>query len=74
MEKLITDVKVHADKVAACALIKRYDGKVRASKISGYDTLLHKLCIKHKIAYMDNDCIGQSLLNGFNLHLNHSGD
>ena len=74
MEKLITDVKVHADKVAASAVMKRYDGKVRASKISEYNKLLHNLCIKHKIAYIDNDCIDQSLLNGSNLHLNRSGD
>ena len=33
MEKFITDVKVHADKVAASGVIKRYDGKIRASKI-----------------------------------------
>ena len=57
MEKLITDVKVHSDKVAASAVIKQYDGKVRASKIIEYNELLHNLCIKHKIAYIDNDCI-----------------
>ena len=39
MEKLITDVKVHADKVAASGVIKRYDGKFRANKISEYNKL-----------------------------------
>ena len=32
------------------------------------------MCSKHNIAYIDNSCIGRSLLNGSNLHLNRDGD
>ena len=53
---------MHADNVAASCVIKKYDGKVRASKISEYDKLLYDLCAKHKITYIDNDCINQPLL------------
>ena len=42
--------------------------------ISSYNNLLHNLCIKHKIAYIDNDCIDNSMLNRSNLHLNKNGD
>ena len=74
METLITKVKTHANEVAASSVIRRYDNKVRASNITNYNNLLHQLCIKHNINYIDNDCIDRSMLNGSNLHLNKHGD
>jgi hypothetical protein len=75
METLITKAKhTHANEVAASSVIRRYDNKVRASNITHYNNLLHQLCIKHNITYIDNDCIDRSMLiNGSNLHLNKHG-
>ena len=74
METLITKVQTHANEVAASIVIRRYDNKVRASNITHYNNLLHQLCIKHNVTYIDNDCIDRSMLNGSNLHLNKHGD
>ena len=74
METLIEKVKVHADEVAVSSVVKSYDNKVKASNITHYNNLLHKLYITHKIAFIDNDCIDKSLLNRSNLHLNRNGD
>jgi hypothetical protein len=74
METLITKVKTHANEVAASSVIRRYDNKVRTSNITHYNNLLHQLCIKHNITYIDNDCIDRSMLNGSNLYLNKHGD
>ena len=74
MESLIVKVKSQAKQVAASAVVRRYDYKVKPEIINSYNNLLHKLCIKHKIAYIDNDCIDNSMLNRSNLHLNKNGD
>lgn len=74
METLIEKVKAHTKEVAVSSVIKRYDNRIRASKITQYNSLLHELCIKHKIVYVNNDCIDKVLLNGSNLHLNRCGD
>jgi hypothetical protein len=36
--------------------------------------LVDDLCSKHKITFINNSCIGKSLLNRSNLHLNRDGD
>jgi hypothetical protein len=74
METLIDRVKAHTKKIAVSSVVKRYDNKVNASNISRYNNLLHDICINHKIAFINNDCIEQPLLNRSNLHLNKSGD
>ena len=74
MEELVKDMKVHAQNVAVSSVIKRFDGKVKASKISNFNNILHELCIKHKITFVDNECIDNSMLNKSNLHLNQKGD
>lgn len=74
MERLIDDIKPHAKKIALSSVVRRYDGKVQTSKINRYNSLLHDLCFSHSITFIDNDCIGQSLLNRSNLHLNRNGD
>ena len=73
MESLIVKVKSQAKQVAASAVVRRYDSKVKPTIISSYNNLLHNLCIKHKIAYID-DCIDNSMLNRSNLHLNKNGN
>ena len=63
MDNLVNKVKPHTNKVAVSGAIKRYDGKVNNYKIEQYNKLIHGLCSKHNIAYIDNSCIGRSLLN-----------
>lgn len=74
LEELINLVKGKTRKIAISSVIKRYDNKVSATKISDFNHLVHELCIKHKITFIDNDCIEQPLLNKSNLHLNKNGD
>ena len=74
MEDLINMVKNKTRKIAISSVIKRYDSKVSNEKVSTFNRLVHGLCIKHKIAFIDNDCIDQPLLNKSNLHLNKDGD
>ena len=59
MEELINKVKVHTKKIAVSSVIKRYDNKVNARNISNYNNLVHELCIKHNITFIDNDFIDQ---------------
>lgn len=74
MDNLVNKVKAHTNKVAVSGAIKRYDGKVKNYKIEQYNKLIHGLCSKLNIAHIGNSCIGRSLLNGSNLHLNRDGD
>ena len=74
MDNLINKAKGHTNKVAVSGAIKRYDGKVNNRKIDYYNKLVHDLCSKHKITYIDNSYIEKSLLNRSNLHLNRDGD
>ena len=74
MDNLINKAKGHTNKVAVSGAIKRYDGKANNRKIDYYNKLVHDLCSKHKITYIDNSYIGKSLLNRSNLHLNRDGD
>ena len=69
-EALINTVKTHTKNIAVSSVVKRYDNKVNASDISHYNHLLHELCTKYNIAFIDNDCIDQPFLNQSNLHLN----
>ena len=74
MEALVSKMKTHAKEIAVSSVVKRYDNKVKPSSIMQYNNLSHELCIKHKIAYIDNNCIDKPLLNRSNLHLNRNGD
>ena len=74
MEVLINTVKAHTKKVTVSSVVKRYDNKVNARNICYYNHLLHEFCIKHYIAFINNDCIEQPLLNRSNLHFNKNGD
>ena len=74
MEALINTVKAHTENIVVSSVVKRYDNKVNARDISHYNHLLHKLCTKYNIAFIDNDCIDQPFLNRSNLHLNKNGD
>ena len=74
MDGLIQDLKCHTEKIAVSSVVKRSDGRVVASNISRFNTLVKDLCTKHNIIFIDNDQIDRSLLNGSNLHLNHMGD
>jgi hypothetical protein len=64
MDGLIKDLKGHAKKIAISSVIKRYDNRVPASKIT------QNLCMKHNTTFLDNDHIDRSLLDRSNLHLN----
>ena len=72
MESLINKAKAHTNKLAVSGVIKRYDGKVNNHKIDQYNKLVNDLCSKHKITFINNSCIGKSLLNRSNLHLGSS--
>ena len=53
-------------------VVRRYDNKVKPNTITYCNNLLHQLCIDHKIAYINNDCIEKRILNISNLDLNKS--
>ena len=76
MNTLIEHVKDHAKSIAISSVIKRYDNRVPASKITRFNYLLKDLCTKHasNISFLSNDHIDRSLLNRSNLHLNQQGD
>ena len=77
MESLIEKVimRPRAERVAVSSVIKRYDSKVPESKIASYNNLVHSLCLKHNIYYINNDNIDKPLLNRSNfVHLNKVGD
>lgn len=74
METLIKKVKMHTEKIAVSGATKRFDGKVNSNKIEQYNNLIHSLCSKHKLTYIDNSCIDKSLLNRSDLPLNREGD
>ena len=74
MDRLITETKSKARKVAVSSVVKRYDGRVAASSITHFNNLVSNLCSQHNIVFLNNDHIGKSLLNRSDLHLNQSGD
>ena len=74
MENLINKVKASAKNIAVSGVIKRYDGKVNNNIIYHYNKLIHNICAKQNIAFIDNNCIDKPLLNRSKLHLNHEGD
>ena len=74
MDNLINKAKAYTNKVAVSGAIKRYDGKVKNYKIENYNKLINGLCSKQKTTCIDNSCIGKSLPNRSNLHLNRDGD
>ena len=74
MENLIEKVRQQTERIAVSSVIRRYDSKVSQSKIASYNNLLHNLCLKHNIYYINNDNIDKPLLNRSNLHLNKVGD
>ena len=74
MDGLIKDLKDHAKKIAISSVIKRYDNRVPASKITRFNNVVKNLCMKHNTIFLDNDHIDRSLLNRSNLHLNQQGD
>ena len=74
MENLINKVKSSTMNIAVSGVIKRYDGKVNNNIIYHYNKLIHSICAKQNIAFIDNSCIDKPLLNRPNLHLNREGD
>ena len=74
MDRLITETKSKARKVAVSSVVKRYDGCVAASSISHFNNLVSNLCSQHNIVFLNNDHIDKSLLTRSDLHLNQSGD
>ena len=74
MENLINKVKSSTTNIAVSGVIKRYDGKVNNNIIYHYNKLIHTICAKQNIAFIDNSCIDKPLLNRSNLHLNREGD
>ena len=74
MEILINKVKAGAKEIAVSGVVRRHDGRISNKKIDKYNQLLHDLSYKHKISFINNDCIDKSLLNGSKLHLNRMGD
>ena len=74
MDRLITETKSKARKVAVSSVVKRYDGRVAASSITHVNNLASNLCSQHNIVFLNNDHINKSLLNRSDLHLNQSGD
>ena len=74
MENLINKVKSSTTNIAVSGVIKRYDGKVNNNIIYNYNKLIHSICAKQNIAFIDNSCIDKPLLNRSNLHLNREGD
>ena len=74
MDGLIKDLKDHAKKIAISSVIKRYDNRVPASKITRFNNFVKNLCMKHNTTFLDNDHIDRSLLNRSNLRLNQQGD
>ena len=74
MDRLITETKSKARKVAVCSVVKRYDGRVAASSITHFNNLVSNLCSQHNIVFLNNDHIDKSLLNRTDLHLNQTGD
>ena len=74
MDIMINKVKNGAKEIAVSGVIRRNDGRIPNSKIDKYNNLLHDLSYKHKITFINNDCIDESSLNGSRLHLNRMGD
>ena len=73
MEEVIVEAKLHAHNVAISSVVKRYDNKVPNSRVAHFNNLVHDLCKKHKITFID-DNIDKSYLNRSTLHLNYNGD
>ena len=63
MEEVIVEAKLHAHNVAISSVVKRYDNKVPNSRVAHFNNLVHDLCKKHKITFIDNDNIDKSYLN-----------
>ena len=73
MDDLIKSLKGNARMIAISGVIKRYDNRVEASKISHFNHLVKNLCANHA-TFFNNDYIDRSLLNRSNLHLDREGD
>ena len=69
MEEVIVEAKLHAHNVAISSVVKRYHNKVPNSRVAHFNNLVHDLCKKHKITFIDNDNINKSYLNRSILHL-----
>ena len=74
MDRLITETKSKARKVAVSSVVKGYDGRAAASSITHFKNLVSNLSSQHNIVFLNNDHIDKSLLNRSDLHLNQSGD
>lgn len=74
MESLIQDAKNQAKNVAVSSVVNRYDGRVPPNHITTFNGLLHDLCLRQQVTFIDNSIIKKSLLNRSNLHLNKNGD
>ena len=72
-EDLIIEAKSKAENVAVSSIIKRYDNKVQHSQMFEFNDLVHELCKKHNITFIDNSNIDKTMLNRSNLHLNYYG-
>ena len=61
-------------RLAISSVIRRHDSKVSNRKIDKYNNLLHDLCDKYRVTFINNDDINCNLLNHSKLHLNREGD
>jgi hypothetical protein len=74
MDGLMKDLKDHAKKIAISSVIKKYDNRLPASKITRFNIFVKNLCMKDNTTFLENDHIDRSLLSRSNLHLNQQGD
>ena len=62
MENLINKVKASTTNIAVSGVIKRYDGKVNNNVIYHYNKLIHSICAKQNIAFIDHNSIDKPLI------------
>ena len=74
IDGLIKDLKGKAKKITVSSVVKRYDNRVSASKITRFNDLANNLCTKHNTTFLNNDHINKFVLNRSKLHLNREVD
>ncbi len=65
-------LNIELNRIALSSIIRRHDIDI-TSKILEVNKSLKALCTKHGYAFIDNQNIDKSCLNGSNLHLNAKG-
>ena len=65
MDGLIKDLKGNARKIVVkryvSSVVKRYDNRVSATKITRFNVLANNLCTKHNTTFLNNDHIDRVL-------------